>query len=86
MVGGDSSVGVAIQCGLDGPGIKSRCERDFPHPSRQALGPTQPPTQWVVGLFPSTKWPGPSFDHPLPSSAEGKERAELCTYSPSGPS
>jgi len=29
--------------GLDGPGIESRWWRDFPHPSRPALGPTQLP-------------------------------------------
>ena len=38
-VGGrDSSVGIAIRYGLDGPVIESRWERDFPHPSRPALG------------------------------------------------
>ena len=50
LVGRDSAVGIATRYGLDGPGIKSRWGRDFPHLSRLALGPTQPPVQWVPGL------------------------------------
>jgi hypothetical protein len=45
QTGRDSSVGVATRYGLDGPGIESRRGRDFPQPSRLALGPTQPPLQ-----------------------------------------
>ena len=43
--GRDSSVGIVTGYRLDGPGIESRWERDFPHPSRPALPPTHPPIQ-----------------------------------------
>jgi hypothetical protein len=49
-VGRNSSVGIATRYGMGGPGIESRWGRDFLHPSRPALGPTQPPTQWIPGL------------------------------------
>jgi hypothetical protein len=46
------SVRLATRYGLHGPRIKSRWQRDFPHQSALALGPTQPPIKWVPGLFP----------------------------------
>ena len=60
----DSSVGIATRYGLDGPGIESWWGRDFPPPSRPALGPTQPPVQWVPGLSWGVKRPGRGADHP----------------------
>jgi len=44
-MGPDNSVGIATRLGLDGPGIETLLGQDFPHPSRPALGPTQPPVQ-----------------------------------------
>jgi hypothetical protein len=41
----DSVAGTTSRCRLDGLGIESRWWRDFPHPSRPALVPTQPPVQ-----------------------------------------
>ena len=73
-MGRDSAIGIATRYGLDGPGIESRWGRGFLHMFRPVLWPTQPPAQWIPGLFPGGKaarawrWP------PTPSSAEVKER------------
>ena len=45
----DSSVGRATTYGLNSPGIESRWGRDFPHPSRPALGLTHLAMQCVRG-------------------------------------
>jgi hypothetical protein len=46
---GGSSVGIATDYGLEGPGSNPDGDEIF-RPSRPALGPTQPPVQWVSGL------------------------------------
>ena len=51
-------------------------------------GPGAHPASCKMGTesFPGIKRPGRGVGHPLPSSAEVKERVELYLYSPSGPS
>ena len=63
-----SSVGIATEYGLGGPGIESRWDEIF-RPSRLALGPTQPPVKWVSGLLGGKLRPGGAADHSPPSSA-----------------
>jgi hypothetical protein len=55
----------------------------FTSASRTALGPTQPPIEWVPGaLSLGVKRPEREADHLPPSSAEVKEYVELYVHSP----
>ena len=47
--GPGSSVGIATDYGLDGPGSNAGGDEIF-RPSRPAMGSTQPPVIWVPGL------------------------------------
>ena len=63
-VGRDSSVGSATRYGLDGPGIETRCGREFSHMSVPALGPNQTPVCAVSGPFTGGKVLKRGVNHP----------------------
>jgi hypothetical protein len=58
----------------------------FTTASITALGPTQPPTQWVRGvLSPGVKRPVREADHSPPTTAEDKDWVELYLHSSNTP-
>jgi hypothetical protein len=70
----DSSVGIVtrIRDGRSGFRILAMAKYFFlSKTSRPAVGPTQPPTKWVPGIFPGVKRLGREIDI-TPSSAEVK--------------
>jgi hypothetical protein len=72
--GPSSSVGIATDYGLDGPGIGSRWGRDFPHLFQ--TGPWEVhPTSCTMGTgsFPGVKGPGRGADNSSPSNAKVME-------------
>ena len=78
---------IATHYGLDGQGIEPQwgggifCTR-----SDRPWGPPTPLYDAYRVSFPGVKRPGRGVDHPLPSSAEVKERVELYLHFPTGPS
>ena len=68
MYGPGSSVGIATDYELDGPGSNPG-GGEILRPSRPALGSTQPPVRWVLGLSRGKERPGRVADHSPPSSA-----------------
>jgi len=63
-----SSVGIATDYGMDGPGSTVGGD-EILRPSRPTLGSIQPPVKWVPGLSRGKVRPGRAADHSSPSSA-----------------
>jgi hypothetical protein len=83
MMSRGSSVDIAIGYGLDDRGSRVRFRRVlriflFSTASRPAMGPTQPPFQWVPGaLSPEIKRSVREPDHSPPYSAELRMRGAI---------
>jgi hypothetical protein len=80
--GPDIGVGIATGYGVDGPGFESWWGRDFSHPSKPALGSTQPPVQWVPDLSRGYRSQGVALTTHLASRL--KKESGLHLYSSSG--
>jgi hypothetical protein len=81
----DSAVDIVTGYGLDDGGVGVRVQvvsRIFSTSSRPALGPSQPPIQWVPGaLSPGVKRQGRESDH-SPSASSEVEKMRIYTFAP----
>jgi hypothetical protein len=79
----DRSVIIVTGYGAGEPGFDSQYGQDFSLPHSIHIGTgTQPPIQWVWGLFPpDVKQQGHEADHSLPSSVKVK-KTRNCTSTP----
>ena len=82
-----SSVGTATRYGLGGPWFEPRWSRDFPDPCIPIPWPTQPLVQynWYRISLPGVQRLGRGAELPHFSSAEVKEKVQLCLCLPSLP-
>jgi hypothetical protein len=74
----------SLQAGRSGDRIPVGAR--FSAPVQTGIGAHPASCTMGTGSFLGVKWAGREVDHPLPSSAEVKERVQLYLYSPSGPS
>ena len=86
VFGSGSSVCIATDYGLDGPGSNPGGGGPrFSAPVQTGSEAYPASYTMCIGSFTGVKWQGRGIDHPPPSSAEIKERIQLYLYSPSGP-
>ena len=80
----DSSVGIAMRYGLNGPGIESLWEggRDIPHPFRPALGAHPASYTMGTGTFLGVKQPRRGVDHPPHIAPRLKKEYSFTSASP----
>ena len=83
LCGPGSSVRIATDYGLDGPGSNPGGDEIF-RPSRPALGPAQPPAKWVSGLSRGKVRSERAADHSPPSSAAVMEEWSYTSTHPLG--
>jgi hypothetical protein len=84
--GGQDHVDRIVTCyGLDSSRFEPRSGQETsssPYPSILALGPTQPPLQWELMLFPGVKWLRRDANHPHPSSTKLKNEQSYTSTLP----